>query len=144
MTLKIGINQGIVHRLRGKKGFTLVEAMVATVILSLGTTFLSESFFISLDSYNYCARYLQVVAFADEKVWEAQERLRQRGPEAGIMTAGSFTEKGRNFNWYLSYGAVDTEGSLYKIDFTLSWLEGGKRQGKIQRSAYARYVNPEE
>ena len=121
-----------------KRGFTLIEVMIATVILALGTTFLSQSFFITLDSYNYCSRYLQVLSWADEKVWEAQQSLSEQGPAATLSNTGNFTEKGRNFVWYLSYSPVDANGSLYKIDFEMSWQEGS-RKARIQRSTYALY-----
>ena len=126
-----------------KNGFTLIEVMVATVILALGTVYLSESFFISLDSYNYCSRYLQVLSLADEKVWEAQESLTEQGPAAVLNNTGSFIEKGRNFTWYLAYAPVDADGSLYKVDFEMSWQEGS-RKAKIQRSTYARYEQPQQ
>jgi len=121
----------------------LIEVMVATVILALGTVFLSQSFFISLDSYNYCSRYLQVMSWADEKVWEAEESLSRLGPAAALNNAGSFTEKGRNFTWYLAHTPLDAEGSLYKVDFAMSWQEGARKAG-IQRSTYARYEKKEE
>ena len=124
-------------------GFTLVEVMLATVILALGTIFLSQSFFITLDSYNYCSRYLQVLSWADEKVWEAEESLSRLGPATVLDNAGVFTEKGRNFKWYRSYSPLGADGSLYKIDFEMSWQEGA-RKVRIQRGTYARYEKKEE
>lgn len=120
----------------------MIEVMLATVILALGTVFLSQSFFITLDSYNYCSRYLRVLSWADEKVWNAEESLSRLGPEAVLNNAGSFTEKGRNFTWYLAYAPLDADGSLYKIDFEMSWQEGA-RKARIQRSTYARYEEPQ-
>ena len=117
--------------------------MVATVILALGTVYLSESFFISLDSYNYCSRYLQVLSWADEKVWEAQDSLSRLGAAAPLNNAGSFTEKGRNFTWYLAYSPLDADNFLYKVDFEISWQEGS-RKARIQRSAYAHYEEKQE
>ena len=121
--------------------------MIATIILAVGTTFLSRSFFITLDSYNYCSRYLQVMSWADEKVWEAQESLSRLGAAAPLNNAGSFTERGRDFKWYLAYSPLAAEGSqkqkLYKVDFEMSWQEG-TRKARIQRSTYARHEKKEE
>lgn len=117
--------------------------MIATIILALGTTFLSRSFFITLDSYNYCSRYLQVLPWADEKVWEAEEKLSRLGSAAPLDNAGSFTERGRDFKWYLAYSPLDAEGSLYKIDFEMSWQEGA-RKASLKRSTYARHEKKEE
>lgn len=137
-------------RIGTKNGFTLIEAMIATIILALGTTFLSRSFFITLDSYNYCSRYLQVMSWVDEKVWEAEENLSRLGAAASLNNAGSFTEKGRDFKWYLAYSPLNADGSLYKVDFEMSWQEGlpagrqGTRAARIKRSSYARYEKKEE
>lgn len=117
--------------------------MIATIILALGTTFLSRSFFITLDSYNYCSRYLQVLSWADEKVWEAEEKLSRLGSAAPLDNAGSFIERGRDFKWYLAYSPLDAEGALYKIDFEISWQEGA-RKASLKRSTYARYEKKEE
>ena len=134
MTSRTGTNKG---------GFTLIEALIATIILALGTTFLSRSFFITLDSYNYCSRYLQVMSWADEKVWEAEEKLSRLGAAASLNNAGIFTEKGRDFKWYLAYSPLDADGSLYKVDFEMSWQEGA-RNARIQRSTYSRYEAKQE
>lgn len=133
----------MMSRIGIKQGFTLIEVMVATVILAVGTMYLSHSFFITLDSYNYCARYLRVLPWADEKVWEAQESLRRFGPAAVITNAGSFTERGKDFSWYLAYAPAGPDDSLYKIDFEVSWQEGN-RKARIQRSTYARYEKQEQ
>ena len=121
----------------------MVEVMVATVILALSTVFLSEAFFISLDSYNYCSRYLKVLSWADEKIWETQESLSRTGPAAALNTSGNFLEKEKNFIWYLAYAPVQTDDLLYKVDLDLSWQEGA-RKARLQRSAYALYHKPKE
>ncbi|MBI5416015.1 MAG: prepilin-type N-terminal cleavage/methylation domain-containing protein [Candidatus Omnitrophica bacterium] len=124
-----------------RRGFTLVEVMVATVILALGTVWISQSFFIVLNSYNYCARYLGVVAWANEKMWESQDNLRRFGPSAVMGSSGEFTQEKKNVAWFLSYTPVG-ENDLYKIDLELSWKEG-PRNSKLQRSAYAVYYAQE-
>ena len=136
------INETIPAHRRSKAAFTLVEVMVATVVLALGTVFISESLFISLDAYNYYARYLSVLAWADEKVWEAQDSLTRFGSAATIPTTGKFSEKNKNFTWYLAYTPVEADGSLYRLDFELSWQEGF-RKARLQRSTYAIYHEPE-
>jgi prepilin-type N-terminal cleavage/methylation domain-containing protein len=120
------------------RGFTLIEAMVATVILSLGTVFIFESFFISLNTYQYCADYLKVASWADNKLWEIQSSLSSLGPSASLQTSGRFSQLNKDYTWSVGYGSVDVTGILYRIDRVLSWQEG-MRQVKLKRSAYARY-----
>ena len=59
--------------LTAKKGFTLVEVMVATAVLSLGIVLLYEAFFKITDAFGYYNHYLSVSPFAREKIWAAQD-----------------------------------------------------------------------
>lgn len=117
-------------------GFTLVEAMITTAILSLGIVLIYEAFFISLDSFNYCSNYLNIVSWADEKVWQTQNSLNHYGVERAIGTQGVFKRANKKFNWNLSFYLIDVD--LYRIDLDIFWQEG-KRKSKLSRSAYALY-----
>jgi len=119
--------------LTGNKGFTLVEVMVATAVLSLGTVLIHEAFFISLDSINYCSNYLNVMPWMNEKLWEAQDNLGRYGTLGTTGTGGKFTSGNKDFNWILSYSLKD---GLYKIAVSLSWREG-RRRIWLTRDAYA-------
>lgn len=120
----------------GKKGFTLMEVMIATCVLSLGAVLINSSFFILLDSFQYCSHYLNIAPWMDEKIWQAQDNLSRLGPSSQIETAGIVTEQNKNFRWDLSYNSVSQ--NLYQIDLILSWQEG-PRKVKLLRSAYAFY-----
>ncbi len=122
----------------GNRGFTLIEIMVATAVLSLGTVFIYEAFFSSLDAFNYCSNYLNVASWMDEKVWQAQEALGRFGPQAKIQTAGMFTSNNKDFKWSLSNRLIDKKEGLYRIDLALSWQEGSRKR-KLTRAAYALY-----
>lgn len=123
---------------RTRTGFTLVEVMVATAILSLGAVMVSESFFISLDAYNYCFHYLTAAPWMGEKIWQVQDDLVRRGPEATVAPTGRFTDKNKDFSWYVSYDLLGEAPGLYRIDLVLSWQEGN-RKIKLLRSSYALY-----
>ena len=114
--------------------------MATTAVLSLGIVFLYEAFFRSLDAYNYYRSFLEVVPWADEKIWLTQEALRESGARADIDKDGQFNTQGKVFRWNVSYGLLDSslDSSLYKIDLALSWKEG-KRQLELTRAAYALY-----
>lgn len=121
-------------------GFTLVEVMITTVILSLMALLIYQAFFISLDAFNYCYNYLTVVSFADEKVWQAQDDLSRFGALANTSEKGKLVNKNKNFIWNLSnnpIGFTETQ-RLYKINLILSWREGD-RNVKISRTAFAMY-----
>lgn len=124
----------------GNRGFTLMEVMTATCVLSLGTVLIYESFFITLGSFNYYSNYLNVASLLDEKIWAAQDNLSRLGPSSQIETRGEFANRNKNFRWNLSYNLISQ--NLYQIDLTLSWQEG-QRKVKLLRTAYAIYVEKE-
>jgi prepilin-type N-terminal cleavage/methylation domain-containing protein len=128
------------------KGFSLIEVMVATATLSLGTVLIYGAFFISLDSFNYYSNYLSVIPWMDEKIWQAQDDLSKFGALTQIGTTdeprtfdkvrGEFQKAGKTFRWNLNYYPIDD--GLYRIDLNLYWQEG-QRKVKLLRSAYAIY-----
>ncbi len=114
--------------------------MATTAVLSLGIVFLYEAFFKSLDAYNYYRSFLEVAAWADEKIWLTQDALRLSGGRADIDRSGELNTQGKAFRWNVSYGLLDSspDSGLYKIDLALSWKEG-RRQRELTRAAYALY-----
>jgi prepilin-type N-terminal cleavage/methylation domain-containing protein len=126
----------------GNRGFTLLEVMVATAVLSLGIVFIYQAFFISLNSFEYYNNYLKVSSWLNEKIWEAQDNLFRLGSLAQIYSSGSLKVDNNNFVWNLSYGLIDEAENLYQIDLALSWQEG-KRRVNLTRNAYALYKKKE-
>jgi prepilin-type N-terminal cleavage/methylation domain-containing protein len=122
-------------------GFTLIEVMVTTVVLALTALLVYEAFFITLDTYNYCYNYLNVLSLANEKVWQAQDDLATSGVLSNIEEGGEFTNRNKKFLWSLSNSLISGSAlqGLYRIDFILSWREG-KRVAKISRTAFAIYA----
>lgn len=124
-------------RTGSNKGFTLIEVMVATAVLSLGVVFISETLFRSLDAFHYCYNYLNLAAQMDEKIWQAQEGLTRLGqiPPEGESALSLGKQK---FPFQLSYALLNAEESLYRIDLLVSWQEGARRI-RLSRAAYAIY-----
>ncbi|MBN1405356.1 MAG: prepilin-type N-terminal cleavage/methylation domain-containing protein [Candidatus Omnitrophica bacterium] len=119
-----------------KRGFTFIEAMLATVILGLGTVLVYEAFFISLNASNYCRDYMEIAPWADEKIWQVQDCLMRLGDAADLDGSGELKAGNKNFKWNMSYYLVDGTQHLYGVDLVLSWQEG-PRKAVISRSAYA-------
>jgi prepilin-type N-terminal cleavage/methylation domain-containing protein len=126
----------------GNKGFTLIEIMAATAVLSLGIVLVYEAFFVSLDALGYCHSYLQVASQLDEKIWSAQDNLQRLGASARIESGGSFENNHKAFNWNLSYYLIDEAENLYRIDSEMLWQEG-KKNVSLSRNAYALYEEKE-
>jgi len=116
------------------RGFTFLEVMVATAVLALGTVLIYEAFFISLDAYNYYVDYLNVSNWADDKIWQAQAKLRQAEP-FNPQEYGEFKDNDRIYSWNLNYGLLDEQTGLYAIDLYLSW-KAGKKEFIVVRNTY--------
>lgn len=128
----------MISRIGNRKGFTLVEVMIASVILALGVVMIYQGFFISLDSLGYCLDYLRLSPLADEKIWQAQDALRRLGPKAELDTSGNFIYGRRSFGWNLSYNPLEGSSGLYEINLSVLW-QNGRRQARLNRGAYALY-----
>lgn len=124
-----------------RAGFTLVEVLVTTTVLSVGIVFIYQAFFTLLDSFGYYSNYLRVCAFADEKLWQAQDALGRLGPDAGAGQGGRLDIQNKDFNWRLAVSPLEAE-SLYRIDLAVSWRQG-PRTRELSRSGYALYVKKE-
>jgi prepilin-type N-terminal cleavage/methylation domain-containing protein len=122
-----------------KQAFTLIEVMLATMVLSLGAVLIHEAFFKSLDTHNYCHDYFSVGYWLDEKIWSAQDSLRQSGLSVNIARDGKFKAGNKDFVWNLSYDLTCDTQDLYKIVLDVSWKEGS-RDIKVSRVAFAKYV----
>lgn len=122
----------------GRKGFTLVEVMVAAAVLALGVVMIYEAYFISLDTFNYWYNYLNVSCWLDNKIWEAQDRIRRLGALSAGESAGDFTRLGKTYNWAVSSDSIDADSGLYEVTLCLSWKEG-KRQRRAIRTGAAVY-----
>ena len=122
----------------GSRGFTLIEVMLTTVILSLAVVFIYEALFVSLDGFNYYTSYLRAAAWMNEKIWTSQEYLKRYGPQVQMPTSGELVTGNRRYEWSLSYPPIDASGGLYKIDLVFMWKQG-KKDYRITRTAFARY-----
>ena len=123
----------------GNKGFTLIEVMLAAAVLALGAVMVYQAFFVSLDYFNYSRTVLNIISWADEKIWAAQDSLEHLGPAAVFETNGQLANSdGKNIMWNLSAHPAGTRENLFQIDLRLSWPQGYKKM-ELSRSAYALY-----
>jgi len=124
-------------------GFTLIEIMVTTVIVSFTTVLIYEAFFRSLDLINYCSDYLKVVSWVDDKMWQAQNELTRFNSLTESPASGDITIDNKKFKWNLSYDIIDSAQFLYRLDLKCSWREGEKTR-LISRMTYAMYREKEK
>ncbi|MCX5667405.1 MAG: prepilin-type N-terminal cleavage/methylation domain-containing protein [Candidatus Omnitrophica bacterium] len=123
-------------------GFTLIEVMVATAILAVGVLLIYEALFISLDSFNYCRRYLYLAPRADDILWRAGNDLACFGAVGAIGSSGEFNVENKRVEWSLGYGEISSKSKLYRINLSFLWKEGS-RDARLSRSGYALYRETE-
>jgi len=130
------------------RAFTLIEVMVAASVLALGAVLIYEAFFISLDSFEYCANFLQVSVWTDALLWEAQDAVLHPSSAKPILTGGQITRRNKKFQWDLSYDVLDEIKEagrfcqMYRIDVRVFWQQGYRTAG-VSRSTYALYEKKE-
>ncbi|MFH0731468.1 MAG: prepilin-type N-terminal cleavage/methylation domain-containing protein [Candidatus Omnitrophota bacterium] len=124
-------------------GFTLLEVIVTTAILSMGAVLIHEAYFLFFDLYNYSIHYLSVLPWMDEKAWQAEDYLNQAGTLEGVGETGGFEKKGKYFQWELSSSAIDANQGLYKINLSVFWQEA-QRGISVTRTTYIAYENREK
>ena len=121
-------------RLR-KKGFTLIELMMTTAILSFGIVAIYEALFVSIDTYGYYTRYLDTQTWVNERIWEIQSELMAARTLTEGQTSGQVLRGNKHFDWTMAVKQIDTDQQLYQVDLTLSWQEGDRKIRTV-RTAY--------
>lgn len=122
-------NDWRVPRVGWKPSFSLIEAMLAVIILSVGMIVIYEAFFSSLNAFTYSSRRLNVLSWMNEKIWQTQDELVQTGELKTGKSIGSFVDKNRNFDWKMSTSSIgqNRDSYLCKLVLTVFWKEPHKK-----------------
>ena len=109
------------------RGFTLVEVMVATVVLVVGVVVIFESFLMSLDALAVFNSRLNAQWFFDEKIWQIQSSLDEPAgaffpmEDRGVIRLGT-----EEYAWASNMQLVDPLQELYRVNLDLNWRQGTK------------------
>ena len=124
----------------GSKGFTLIEVMVTTVILCLGTVFVQEGLLGSAKLLGRYAHTLKAERWMDERIVETKESLFYSGNPLTGNQAGSFVDEGKEFSWNLEVNSQAGGKDLFLIALTVRWEEG-HRPVQLTRSLWATNID---
>ena len=115
-----------------KKGFTLIEIMVAVAILSCGLVPIFQALFVSVNAFGTSVNSSNLQPWIDEKIWETKDKLLHgsSGADSGRVTLAR-----KEFTWTVSVDLIDAEEKLYQLRLAVSWQEGGREKNVI-RTAY--------
>lgn len=115
-------------------GFSLIEVLLAVVVLSLAILMIYRSNLSSMNVYSEYKNRLNIQSWAEEKIWEAKEKILQSDvPEEG-QSAGEISHRNKTYQWRLE---VKRDGSedTYTIRLDIQWTEG-RRTAALSRVSY--------
>ncbi len=116
----------------GRRGFSLMEVMVAVVVLALGTLFIQQGLLRSAHLYGLYVNSFKAKIWLDEKLWEAKEAaLYSETPGGG--DSGAYTDQGKDFSW--STEVQEIGKNLYSIKSAIEWAESG-RPTRLAKEVY--------
>lgn len=125
-------------------GFSLLEVLVAFVILALALGVLMRVFSGALNNTVQARRYAQATMIAQSKLAEASaESPMQEGDASGDDDAG--------FHWrtHISrlildegYSELAEKLTLFRIDVEVGWQKGAQSEGQVRMATVRLGVNP--
>lgn len=121
-----------------KKGFTLIEVMVAAAILSVGIVLVQQGFLRSATLLAKLSRTLEARQWADEKVWEVKENLFYSQDPSPGEGSGSFESNGRKYSWTAQAEPLSL-ADLYAVRVVVQWPDGNG-SSSVEREVHANSV----
>ncbi|MBI4835437.1 MAG: prepilin-type N-terminal cleavage/methylation domain-containing protein [Planctomycetes bacterium] len=129
-------------RLLSRQGFTLIEVLVALIIVSVGVVSIYSSFISISDTLARMDSHNRSILLALEKMWEVQEALMQPDEFKIDTFSGELKENNRYFKWEFTENDVEDYKSLKEITIKLDW-EHGRRKGNVTATTYLKALNTE-
>ena len=113
-----------------KKGFTLIEVLVAIFILGLGMVTIFNLFPLGLQSFSYARKLNEVYLLAEKKLEELKIQPK--------IEAGGISGQEKDLNWAISAKPLQlTEGievTVVELDIDFDFL------GKTQKQSFVTYA----
>jgi len=124
----------MMSRTGSRDGFSLLEVLVATVILSVGVVFLFPSLFLATDALGISKDQLVVQPWAENKLWEDSRAVEQAGQAAALLDAGEVRLRQKTYIW--ERRCEEVEPGLAALTLTVRWTSAGKER----QAVYATWV----
>ena len=106
-------------------GFSMIEVMIATAVLLLGTVMLHESYLRTADLFGRYTHTLKVRTWMDEQLWAAKESLIYSKTPSTDPQTGTFVFLAKPYNWSQSISSLSGP-DLYAIRLGVNWNEGNQ------------------
>ncbi len=124
----------------GQRGFSLIEALLSVVILSIGLVLINQALLYSLTASDYANTRAEVNQSADKKIWEVKNAAWSQGVIPPFREEGVLLEGKDSFPYEMRSVGVRGSQFLYEVRLKVNWLNSGRQKG-LTRTFYARLPN---
>lgn len=127
----------------GQKGMTLIEVLLAVVILSVGLVTVYRALLGSLQTLKYAENRLEGHWALIQKVWEMQDYLERMKKLPVLEDDGAISLGGRNAKYEVEVNPLSADRDFFEIRHRLVWKFQGKNK-RIERTGYFLVSRPVE
>ena len=100
----------ITLRIGNERALTLIEVMIAVIILTVGIIGIIQAYIKSLDVLQISKDYLVEVPLTESKMVEIQQTALENGGLSQEKQSGKFLKPNDNFNWENEISSSDVPG----------------------------------
>ena len=123
-------------RSRGRRGFTLIEAILSIVILAVGIISVQRVFIGSLSALSVIENWSQAERLLEEKIWGVEREVREQGRKfQKRQDSGLLLGTDRTYQYDMNIHEIGSDGNLLEGQAVVSWGRQGAGHS-IKRTFY--------
>lgn len=113
-------------RFSGRKGFTLIEAVLSIMILSLGIVSVQRVFMGSLFALSVIENWSQAERLLDEKIWNLEREIQEHGKKFEKRSDSELIlGRDRTFQYDVNLREISSDARLLEARAKISWGSQG-------------------
>ena len=122
------------HLLSSSRGITLIEVLIASVIMSTGLLLIIEGMGRSQTAIRTAENMVLSSQLAEEQLAQTDIQARQFAKISSSSESGTVKIPGREFQWQkriepFHHKSIKDETKLNRVSVELTWKEGGRSDG---------------